>query len=260
MSMQIGEELHTLLSSNTKEAYENTIVSMFHLRDARGGVGVYSLFYMLMEELYKIVPDLALSLLPLIPEYGSWEDMFRLASTFPPFKHTILDLAEKQLEIEEKRLNDGEPLSMFAKWVPDEKKSKGALAVEFAHRLARNLPSSVRHSQIMRSYRRRINRLNAVVAPVEIYECANRWDEIDPTKVSAGAIKKKWAAYLNRYISNPIQRSNDTKRIECAKKFEEFFEERSKTPIEYKMHTPESSRYDMVRRVLKEWMEGGWRV
>ena len=231
-------------------------MGMFHLRDPRGGKGRVAVFHALLVELHGIHPNLAMTMLPLVPEYGSWDDLFTIAANFAPFKHEVLTLAEKQLVEEEIKLTRGEPLSMFAKWVPDEKKALKEIAVEFAYHLMKDVVPPPMHSQVMASYRRRINRLNAVVNPVEIYECAGRWDEIDPTTVAAGALKMKRGAYLNE--RNGTQRSADEKRVQCAEKFKEFFG--ANPPTKYEKLEPSSERYDPVRDIVDEWVQGGWRI
>ena len=209
-------------------------------------------------ELHADEPDLAMSLLPLIPEYGCWVDMFNLAAAAPVFKAEVLRLAELQLLEDEKRLMSGEPVSIFAKWVPDEKKRLGRVATDFAYYLVRGFSPRPEHSKIMASYRRRINRLNKLINPVEIYECAGRWDEINPATVGAGAIRVKHAAYLNEKLRTGGQRSTDEKRIRCAERFWAFFE--AGPPALRPQYAPESSRYDLVRAVVRDWAGGGWRV
>ena len=248
--------LHTALSGKTEAGFEDVVVSLMHLRNPRGGYGRADLFSVLLHELYTVEPDLAMSILPLIPEYGCWSDMFHIAAAYPQFKHAIFTIAERQLVTDEIRYAGGQPVSIFAKWVPDEKKTLGALAVEFAHYLMRNMPAV--HSQIMRLYRKRINRLNAAINPVEIYECAGKYDQIDPATVAEGALRIKKDAYLNKVPGTEEPRSTDPARIACAEKFQEFFEERGRPAYEKLLTT--SPVYDNVRRLVSEWSSGGWRV
>jgi hypothetical protein len=242
----------------TTQAYEDIAVALFHLRDPRGGQGRVSEFQRTLRELHVDEPDLVMSLLPLIPEYGCWADLFQLAADAPAFKDEVLRLAQLQLLEDETRVLCGEPVSIFAKWVPDEKKRLGRLATEFAYYLVRGFSPRPEHSKIMASYRRRINRLNRLINPVEIYECAGRWDEINPARVGAGAIRVKHAAYLNQQLRTGAQRSTDEKRIRCAERFRAFFE--AGPPAPHPMYAPSSTRYDAVRAVVREWAEGGWRI
>jgi hypothetical protein len=251
-------QLREKLAEKTAKAYEDVIVGMFHLRNPRGGEGRVGVFYALLMELHGLHPNLAMTILPFIPEYGSWDDMFTIAHHFPVFKYEVLRLAEIQLLQEEEKVARGEALTTFAKWVPDEKKALRAIAKEFAYYLVRSFSPMPQHSMIMASYRRRISKLNKIVNPVEIYECAGRWDEIDPEKVSAGALRVKHAAYLNEKPHTGEQRSSDERRIQCANRFKAFFA--SRPPATYEKIDASSDRYSAIRAVVSEWVEGGWRV
>lgn len=250
-------QMQQAIAEKTAKAFEDVVVGMFYLRDPRGGEGRVAIFYSLLSQLHEINPDLAITVLPLIPEYGSWDDMFTIAAKFPVFKNEVLRLAEQQLSKDEANLANGQPISMFAKWVPDEKKSLKLIAKEFAYYLVRSFSPRPEHSMIMASYRRRISKLNKMINPVEIYECAGRWDEIDPATVAEGALRVKRAAYLNENIHTGEQRSTDEKRKHCAENFREFFEARP--PGSYTKLEANSTRYDPVRAIVNEWVQGGWR-
>ena len=251
-------QMQQRLAENTLQAFEDVLVGMFYLRDPRGGEGRIAIFHSLLSQLYSMYPNLAMTVLPLIPDYGSWDDMFTIAAKFPVFKYEVLRLAEQQLLQDEENLACGRPISMFAKWVPDEKKALKEIAKEFAYYLVRKFSPTPEHSMVMASYRRRITKLNKILNPVEIYECAGRWDEIDPATVAEGALRVKREAYLNRKLHTGEQRSSDEKRKECAEKFKEFF--LTKPPTFYTKLEPSAMRYDLVRAIVREWAEGGWRI
>ena len=251
-------QMHEGLAEKTVNAYEDVLVGMFYLRDPRGGEGRVEIFHSLLWQLHGMYPNLAMTVLPLIPEYGSWDDMFTIAAKFPVFKYEVLRLAELQLLQDEANLAHGQPISLFAKWVPDEKKALRELAKDFAYYLVRSFSPRPAHSMIMASYRRRITKLNKVINPVEIYECAGRWDEIDPATVAEGALRVKRAAYLNEKLHTGEQRSSDEKRKHCAENFREFF--LAKPPTSYTKLESTATRYDPIRTVVREWVEGGWRI
>jgi hypothetical protein len=225
---------------------ENEIVTAFQRRDVRLD-GQRAPFFRFIG---RLDPELSLALLPLLPEYGSWSDMFSLAH-IQCFKAPIFKLAADQIVKDEKNLAAGRPISLVGKWAPRESKRAGHLAKEFAQYLVGSQPN-VKHSQVMASYRRRMSRLNRALKTVEVYECANRWDEIDPASVPAGALRVKMAAYLNTNGHDP----ENQKRIICGKKFQEFFKNRGREPLS----PVDDARYEPVRAVVREWEEGGWRV
>jgi hypothetical protein len=217
---------------------EEEVVNAFEARDVRND-GRRDDFYSFMAK----YPDLAIHLLPLVPVYGTWNDMFKLASQQPRLKQTIFELAAKQIEQDEKNIGSNTPLSQVGKWAPREGKALGHLAVEFAKYLV-DTSSNVKHSQIMASYRKRMSRLNVALKTVEVYECSKRWNEIEPELIPIKALKVKSRAYLHE--NRPI----------CRQKFIDFFNNGN-------TRHPESvnkARYDPVRAVFQEWQQGGWRV
>jgi hypothetical protein len=222
----IKAAVRDVLKHNTNEMIQDAVLLAFQTRDVRGGKGERQLFYIMMDVLPTSLAEL---LLPLVPEYGSWDDMFTMASKSPLFKKAVLDIASQQLSMDEKAMTVGGKLSLLGKWAPREGKAFGFLASEFARHLAGPISSEVKHSQIMATYRKRLARLNAALKTVETFECANRWDEIDPKLVPARARHIKMAAYMNEHVKkNSYHHSvprhpHDEKRISCAEHFKAFF-------------------------------------
>ena len=236
--------LSSMLHTGTDQAYEDIVVMAFQTRDVRGGAGERELFYKMMTYLYDIQPLLCQSLLDLVPEYGSWDDMFTLANRLP-LKASILDIAVKQLLKDESEAASGGSISLLGKWAPREGRP---LATEFAHLLC---PTG-KHSQIMSAYRKRLSRLNAALNTVETLECSNRWDTIDPTQVPRSALRIKKLAYLNTTKGGAVRKPNDEKRMACR----EHFLASEPSAIE-----PQHAwRYDPVRERVREWLRGGWRI
>lgn len=59
-------------------------VMAFQTLDCRGGKGEKELFYNMFVYLYKLFPETAIAVLPLIPEYGYYKDYFRIMDTVLP--------------------------------------------------------------------------------------------------------------------------------------------------------------------------------
>ena len=244
-----------ILASKSDAALLQMIVQAFNLRDVRGGRGLRKPFYIIMGTLYEVYPDLTISLLELVPHYGSWMDLFNLISYDIPPRY-IFKIAAKQLEEDEKRLPYGGPVSFLAKWAPREGKRFKAVAKAFAYYLAGPQATEAMHSQIMASYRKRMSRLNLAMRTVETLECADRWDEINPARVHMGSMRVKMAAYMNEKRGDPTttRKPGDEKRIACRENFQKFLETTSR-PI----FAEDSDRYKEVQAKVKEWIEGGWR-
>lgn len=63
---------------------EDQILAMkmlFMARDVRGGLGERRLFKVIMKNLADTNPDLVKKVIPIIPEYGRWDDLFELFGT-----------------------------------------------------------------------------------------------------------------------------------------------------------------------------------
>lgn len=230
----------------------NMAVNAFHIRDIRGGLGRRDSFYAMMSELAQKYPGIEVGLLELVPRYGSWLDMFAMAEKYPHLKPTIFKLAYNQIIADEHNLIENRRISLLGKWAPREGKAQGQLAIEFARFLVHVENPRLQHSQVMSIYRRRLSRLNAALNTVEVLECANRWDEIDPTKVPQNAFGKKKNAYLNQLTSGQPRKPDDAKREACRKRFHEYLE----------THPPTIANvedYEPVYRRVNEWIHGGWR-
>lgn len=259
----INKGVTNILERGRDEDIMDMMLLVFQTRDSRGGKGEYELFYKLIQTAYTIKPYLVEYVLELIPEYGSWNDIFILADLIPNLKYTLLRIAAKQLVEDETNLLLGKPILFLGKWAPRENKRLNHIAKDFAYLLAGPQHPNVKHSQIMAAFRRRFSRLNAKLGTVEIYECSNRWELIDPAKVPLGAQRVKVNAYLNH------KNIDNYGRNMCRKKFLEYESlAPSYTPFN-KKHLPKSmeelrsildnTRYDLVREKVHLWIQGGWR-
>ena len=235
------------LCKGKQEHLADAVVMAFHARDVRGGKGERDLFRAMLRGVHEAKPSLAEALLDLVPEYGSWDDMFKLADDAPPLKPAVFAIAKAQLLADEAKLVSAADtsISLLAKWAPREGKEGAALAREFAHylygrdRLGNAEPLSasargscdkiVKHSAAMADYRRRLSKLNAHIKTVETFECARRWDEIEPARVPARARELKKAAYLNEKLGRKkgleptLRVPDDPKRMACREHFQGFF-------------------------------------
>ena len=99
------------------EDEDTAIRSIFRLRDARGGLGERDSFRTAFTALYKRDPEKAVKLLPAIPEYGRWDDLFILLDE-EPGRTAVISLVEKQLTEDMENAKAGKPVSLLAKWMP----------------------------------------------------------------------------------------------------------------------------------------------
>ena len=102
-----------------KAYYEDPVLAvkwLFFARDIRGGMGERRLFRVLLSVLANEKPEVARPLLPLVPEYGRWDDLWSLLGT--PLHQDVLNLVSTQWKEDLSHLATGDSVSLLAKWLP----------------------------------------------------------------------------------------------------------------------------------------------
>ena len=139
-------------------------------RDARGGSGERELFRQILKYLDKHNPDLAVRLLPKIPELGRWDDIFVFENK--KVKWEAFNMLGNALR---------EKNGLAAKWTP----RKGKLAAEIRQFFGMS----------PKFYRKSLVEMTNVV---ETAMCAKEWDSINFSHVpSVAAARYKKAFYRN---------------------------------------------------------------
>ena len=93
-----------------KAYYEAPVLAvkwLFFARDIRGGMGERRLFRVLLSVLANEKPEIARPLLPLVPEYGRWDDLWSLLGT--PLHQDVLNLVSTQWKEDLFHLTTGDP-------------------------------------------------------------------------------------------------------------------------------------------------------
>ena len=209
----------------------DVVILAFQVRDIRGGRGERQLFYTMLSNLYLKYPSLVMELMQLIPDYGSWMDVFKLMGYIsnPSHRIQVKEIVRKQFLKDESAVATGDKLSLLGKWLPREGNKYSALAKELAQYFWEHDERSLRKSiNVMGSYRKRCAAMNKALETVEILECSNQWDKINPHNVPARAMQTKMAAYLNESgqeseNSLTLRKQNDPVRMACRENFKTFF-------------------------------------
>lgn len=89
---------------------------LFYARDVRGGQGERRVFRILLCALADLESESVRKNIPLIPEYGRWDDLLVLLDT--PCEADALSCIKKQLSRDLTALEAGEPVSLLGKWLP----------------------------------------------------------------------------------------------------------------------------------------------
>ena len=156
------------------EDLDMAIVWMFMSRDPRGGMGERRLFRLCFRYLAREFPEKAVKLVPLIPEYGRWDDAVDLYFNVMngAVRDALFNLISARLNEDLVALRDNRPVSLCAKWLPSENTSSRSTRAD-AREMQRRLGVTPRRYRVMlSSLRRRID-------VVERKMSANRWGDIN---------------------------------------------------------------------------------
>lgn len=195
----------------------DAFVMAFMTRNIRGGKGERDLFYTMYSTLLTRHKNLAIHLLDLVPHYGYWRDLFKLAEKNNELIPDIISIVKKQLSEDEFCMELNKPISIMAKWLPREKKF---LAKELAYAISKKSKIQERYAE----YRKRVSTLNKYLETTEIPMCKNLWDTITPEKVAARCLQKHMKAFLNETLGGKsIRCPYNISRNKCRENFQEYF-------------------------------------
>jgi hypothetical protein len=208
--------------ASAPEAYlEDLLVLAMQTRDIRGGKGERALFVAMMAALWERAPVAVAALIPLVPEYGCWRDMWELWEHVPGLRPTIYALVKSQWAQD---CESAKP-SLLAKWMPREgsKTWRG-----LANTLAQVLYPYIPHTSRLAHYRKAVSAVNRVLGTVEIKMCGNRWADLEPAHIPRRCFHIRKAALRNKmllkrrgkYFAIDEERYATEDRRTCAQKVE----------------------------------------
>jgi len=237
---------------NHSEDYRKYLVVMFkmcaHTRDIVNGKGEYKLAYEMLMVINSLYPEvggtLFKSFLMLeidgtsVHPYGSWKDIKKLADMYKTqygFTQNqlssklkfIITLVNEQLVIDEKKLREGQEVSLLGKWIPRENSSFGwlfqPLALDYFSSILPEQPSEKSINYCKMRYRKLLSELNVRLDTTQVKQCGKVWATIDPNHVTSVTMFKNKKAFLNLDKKNNT-RSYEPDRKECATNFEKFLD------------------------------------
>lgn len=132
--------------------------ALFYARDVRGGLGERRLFRMILRDLANRCPEAVRKNLPLVPEYGRWDDLLELLGT--PCEADMAAEIRRQLDADLRANAEGGAVSLLAKWLPSINTSSPQ-ARERAKRLCGLLGMS------QKAYRRALSALRGQIGLME---------------------------------------------------------------------------------------------
>ena len=172
------EEIRCSFAQALAEDFNAAVVWLFFARDVRGGLGERRLFRVCLQYLAREYPDTVRALLPLIAEYGRWDDVVCLIDT--SLSKDACKLLASQLLKDSKALKRGESISLAAKWMPSENASSAN-----TKKMAREIMSVMRLTP--REYRKMLSKLRKKIGLVEQMMSQNKWADIEYRSVPSRA-------------------------------------------------------------------------
>lgn len=194
----LGEdEIYSKFLNAYYENKELAILWLFFVRDARGGLGERRTFRAIFKKFSEDYPDIARKLLPLISEYGRYDDMWELLCN-DKINNNIFTLVEEQLSKDMKDAANDKPISLLAKWMPSENTSS-VTAKSNAYKFMKAMDVTPRQ------YRKMLSKLRKYLDVVENKMSRKQWNEINYGSVPSKANIK----YMSAFMRNDTERRQE---------------------------------------------------
>jgi len=177
--------VNSMMALSAKENLADTIALAFYTRDCRGGKGERLLGRQMLEYLAANYPKEMQKVLSLWSEYGRYDDVLYLVEKASPCSDAALRIYAAQLRADVKDMHNGKSVSLAAKWCPSEQSSRDRRCG-----LATKIRQAVSKDMKPRTFRKTILApLRDYLDLVECLMCADRWPEIQYSKVPSRAMK-----------------------------------------------------------------------
>lgn len=170
-----------IIEAFVKAFYENKMLAikwLFFVGDPRGGNGERRIFKIIFKYLAENHKDLTRSILPLVPHYTRWDNLWPLFDT--ELSYDVAELVYHQILVDDKSIDEGKPISLLGKWLPSIN-SYSDETKKYAKKL-------INHLEINnKTYREICVYLRKCINIVESKMCAGEWDHIDYSQVPSRA-------------------------------------------------------------------------
>lgn len=204
---------------------DNRILAMqflFFIRDREEGLGERRLFRVIIKHLADIEPEMVKKVIPVIAEYGRWDDLLELFNT-PLEEYVVQEVIGQQLLEDSENYLSKKPISLLAKWLPSINASS-KVQKERAKKIIKygNLDEE--------QYRKALSRLREHIDVIERKMCSNEWDKIKYENVPSRA---------NLNYNDAFLRHDEERRREFLNKVEKG---------EKKIHAGKLYPHDIVHK------------
>jgi len=203
----------------------DSFVLAFQTRDIRGGKGERDLFRHMFLALLSVEKRATLETLDLVPEYGYWEDVNRLAqASCDLLLDPCVQLIKAQFLADEASVDK---VSLLARHLPREHNKKAgdkAFAKVLAHAMCPG-------PKALEQYRKRLSALTKRLGVAEVKMSSGQWSSLDPATMPGRCLKTKLRALLNQPVSGRYGRKvvlENPDRVMCAERFKEHLSRAAK--------------------------------
>ena len=172
------DEIVRLFAQAFQEDWKLAMRWLFFCRDCRGGMGERRTFRAVIEWLAIYHPNVMRAVLPLVDEYGRGDDLLCLLDT--GLMDAVIAHYTAQIEDDVRRMNEGEGISLCAKWMPSCNASSEE-ARRYGHVLRKGMGMTEAR------YRKTLTMLRAYLEVAETKMSNGTWGEIDYESVPSRA-------------------------------------------------------------------------
>lgn len=164
-----------------------------YVRDVRGGLGEKRTPRTIYRYLAQTQPKIAKAIIPLIPEYGRWDDLYAFFGT--KLQEDAVGVIAEQFTKDLLNRKNNKPISLLAKWLPSENasskesKKRAKIIREFLSLTSRN-------------YRKTLSDLRGYLKVVEKKMSSGEWSEINYEAVPS----KANVLYRNAFLKHDEER------------------------------------------------------
>lgn len=182
-----------------KAYYENPELAMkwlFFLRDVRGGLGERRSFRIILRSLLAIRVDMVRRLIPVVAEYGRFDDLLCLFDT--AVEPDVIRYLKEQLTKDMQRMQAEQAISLCAKWMPSGNASSGE---------SRRIATKIRNALgiTAKQYRQMLSALRKYSKVLEVSMSEGNWQEISYENVPSRAN----LCYRNAFLRNDENRRRE---------------------------------------------------
>ena len=151
---------------------------LFFIRDREEGLGERRLFRIIIKHLANIEPEMIKKVVPVIAEYGRYDDLLELFDT--QLEENVLEYIKEQLHDDDIDYMNKKPISLLAKWLP---------SINASNKQQRKRAKKIiaYTSGTKETYRKMLSMFRKYIDVTERKMVANEWDKIKYENVPSRA-------------------------------------------------------------------------